>query len=136
MGLRRYLQSQNDYKKQFSSFSPLLVYVDHLQFTSLSFIMLFNTFVLFLSSILLTGISKVVDAQALATFYSGIGPTIVAQDPSTGNFLYNVRSAKGFSSMQTINVKTTPKNGTAIASTGYSGSSSIYVSLSMKDLNS
>jgi len=98
--------------------------------------MFFNTFVLFISSLLLTGISKVVDAQALATFYSGIGPTIVTQDSSTGNFLYNVRSAKGFSSMQTINVKTTPKNGTAIASTGYSSGTSIYVSLPIKDLNS
>jgi hypothetical protein len=97
--------------------------------------MLFNTFVLFVSSFLLTGISKVVDAQALATFYSNLGPAIVAQDPYTGNFLYNVRSAKGFGSMQTINVKTTPKNGTAIASTGYSNGVSIYVSLSMKDLS-
>lgn len=74
-----------------------------------------------------------VTGQAVTTFYSGKGPAVVAQDPSTGKLLYSVYSPNGFSSMQSINVSVTPKNGTALASTGFSGSSSIYVSLSMID---
>ncbi len=92
--------------------------------------MRFNVFILFVWGVLLIVVG-IVNSQAVASFYTMKGPTIVVQDPSTGNFLYNIYAAKGFSSMQAINATNSPKVGTSMALAGYSTGVSVYVSFDL-----
>ncbi|KAH9207248.1 hypothetical protein DL95DRAFT_468856 [Leptodontidium sp. 2 PMI_412] len=85
-----------------------------------------NILTVFIASLLSGWLSKSVDAQALGSFYYGKGPGVVAHDPSTGNFLYSVYTNNGFSDIQPLTVKTKPKNGTAIACSGYYVAQSVY----------
>ncbi|KAG4436719.1 hypothetical protein IFR05_007802 [Cadophora sp. M221] len=88
--------------------------------------MCLNILTVFIASLLSGWLSKSVEAQALSSFYYGKGPGVVAHDPSTGNFLYSVYTNKGFSDIQPLTVKTKPKNGTAIACSGYQVAQSVY----------
>lgn len=99
----------------------------------MSFIMHLNILTVFIASLLSGWLSKSVDAQALGSFYYGKGPGVVAHDPSTGNFLYSVYTNNGFSDIQPLTVKTKPKNGTAIACSGYYVAQSVYVSCCTKN---
>ncbi|PVH77254.1 hypothetical protein DL98DRAFT_573896 [Cadophora sp. DSE1049] len=89
-----------------------------------------------LAALCLLGLSRPVQTQAIGSFYFGKGSAIVAHNPDASNFLYSINSAKGFSDMQSIEVKAKPKNGTAIACTGYSGPTSVYGQVFYQSTNS
>ncbi|KAH7411486.1 hypothetical protein BKA64DRAFT_382429 [Cadophora sp. MPI-SDFR-AT-0126] len=93
-------------------------------------------FVVLVVTCLFLRLSQPAQAQAVGSFYFGKGSAVVAHNPDASNFLYSINSAKGFSDMQSIEVKAKPKNGTAIACTGYSGPTSVYGQVFYQSTNS
>lgn len=86
-------------------------------------------FAVFVALCIIIWLSRPANTQAVGSFYFGRGSAVIVHNPDADNFLYSINSAKGFSDLQPIEVKAKPKNGTAIACTGYSGPTSVYVSL-------
>ena len=89
------------------------------------------TLVTFLLCLLLINRRSFANAQALGTIYTTGGPTIIVQDPISGQFMYNVYSTNGYGPMRSVALKATPKNGTAFGVAGWGNpGSSVYVSRS------
>ncbi|KAG4433043.1 hypothetical protein IFR05_011482 [Cadophora sp. M221] len=85
---------------------------------------------------ILVGLSCPAHTQAVGSFYFGRGSAVVVHEPGADNFLYSINSAKGFGDLQPIEVEAKPKNGTAIACTGYSGPTSVYGQVFYQSVNS
>lgn len=71
-------------------------------------------------------------AQAITSFYTIQGPTIILQNATTGQLMYNIyNGTAGYGDFRPINTTAgiPPKNGTSLACTGYQVGPSLYVSL-------
>ena len=67
-------------------------------------------------------------AQSIGAFYTSLGPTVIKLNEKSGNFSYNVYKASGFSDKWPSFAPTfAPVNGTAMAVTGFSSPSAVYV---------
>jgi len=99
----------------------------------LSIIMRFSSCYTFILSSLLLGLTEVVTGEAIAAFYSDLGPGVVLLDSVSREFVYNFYSDTGFHQMQRISPIVTPKANTDIAVTGYKSSGGIYVSIPTED---
>ncbi|KAF2664142.1 hypothetical protein BT63DRAFT_102199 [Microthyrium microscopicum] len=66
-----------------------------------------------------------VSSQALTAWYTSIGPQIIWQNASSGDILYSTNigsgTAGGFTQWAKLPLTFPPKNGTALASTGFTG---------------
>jgi len=70
-------------------------------------------------------------AQSIGAFYTSLGPTVIKLNEKSGNFSYNVYKATGFSDEWPSFAPTfAPVNGTAMAVTGFSSPSAVYVCFS------
>ncbi|KAH7355419.1 hypothetical protein BKA65DRAFT_239495 [Rhexocercosporidium sp. MPI-PUGE-AT-0058] len=95
-----------------------------------------DLFSIFAALLVLVGMVCPANTQALGSFYFGRGSAVVLHNPDAGNFLYSINSAKGFGDLQSLEVKAKPKNGTAVACTGYSGPTSVYGQVFYQSVNS
>lgn len=83
--------------------------------------------------ILFTGYACVVSSQALAAWYTNIGPQIVYQNASSGDLLFTMNTGSGsfagFTPWAKLPMTIQPKRGTALAGSGFTGGDGLtYVS--------
>lgn len=82
---------------------------------------------------------RLASSQALASWYTNLGPQVIYQNASTGDLMYSVDTGSGpgtggFTSWAKLPLTTPAKAGTSLAGTGFSGGDgNIYVSLQILD---